>query len=233
MAYNLGWLSNSASLLPFSTTFPATENPISQGGIWTIGTEQAGAGASGPQTTGGSPGYCYAPAADGIDYAATLQSLGISTTKHYAQVTIKRTGGYTAPDTQEVELLIGATLGSGVAAAYEMALWFAGSTLQPVRWNATPGSFDVGVFTDLTSSAGLPGWPGSLVDGDVVRAEFDSTSGSPVITVYVNGTARIKMSDTTAGKITSGSPGFGFFVRSGTGLDMTGYCIKGFAAGSL
>lgn len=216
------------ALSSFSTTFPSSENPISQGGAFTVGTEQGGVGASGPASTGGSPGLCYASAGDGYDYAATIQGQ-FSTTKHYAEITIHRVGGYTAPDAQEVEILVGATLGSGVASAYELDLWFGGGHLQTVRWNPTPGDYDTGAVTIVSGSWDVS----SLSDGDVVRAEFDSTSGSPVITVKLNGVTKVVYTDTTSGKLTSGSPGFGFFARTGSGFDATGYCIKGFAAGSL
>src|SRR4051812_43095064 len=84
----------------FSTTFPLTQNPISQSGIFTTGNNSGANAAIGPQSSGGA---CYAQAADGIDYLGTLQSR-FSTTKHYAEATVKRTGGYTAPSTQEIEL---------------------------------------------------------------------------------------------------------------------------------
>lgn len=204
----------------YSTTFPATENPISESGVWTTGNNSGSSATIGPQS---SSGLCYAQAADGVDYIATVPGR-FTTTKHYTQATINRKAGYTAPDTQEIELLVGFTLGSGVTAGYELDFWFGGTTLEPVRWNAV-GDYD---FTAVTTVSGA--WPGSLADGDVVKAVFDSSSGSPVITVYLNGVSQIVLTDTTAGKITSGSPGLGFFVRTGAGLDLTGYCAKGFSA---
>lgn len=211
----------------FTTSFPATEAHLSQGGIWTIGDNGGLNAGTGPQTTGGTPGACFVRAADGVDYLGILASR-FSTTKHYAQWTVKRTG-YTAPDTQECELLLGFTLSSGVAAGYELDFWFGGSMLQPVRWNnGASNDYDFGAVTDVSGA-----WPGSLSDGDVVRAIFDSSSGSPVITVQLNGVTVVSYIDTSGGKILSGSPGLGFFARPGTGFDATGYCMKGFAAGNV
>lgn len=211
----------------FTTSFPATEAHLSQGGIWTIGDNSGLNAGTGPQTTGGAPGACFVHAGDGVDYLGTLQSR-FSPTQHYAQFTVKRTVGYIAPDTQECELLIGFTLASGVASGYELDFWFGGAVIQGVRWNnGATNDYDFGAVTELSGT-----WPGALVDGDVVKAIYDSSSGSPVITVLVNGSTAVVLTDTTAGKILSGSPGLGFFARTGTGFDATGYCVKGFAAGN-
>ncbi|HEU4603742.1 MAG TPA: hypothetical protein VFS24_17335, partial [Steroidobacteraceae bacterium] len=207
----------------FSTTFPTTLENL--GSPWTVGDNNGQNSLSGPKTTGGTPGLCYSRAPDGVDYLATIQGQ-FSTTKHYAEVTIRRNGSYTAPDTQEIELLVGFTLGSGVTVGYELDIWFGGSQLQPVRWDGV-GTYD---FSSVSTVSGS--WPGSVSDGDVVRAVFDSSSGSPVIEVYLNGVLQITYTDTSAGKHVSGSPGLGFFTRDGTGYDATGYCAKGFAAGN-
>lgn len=215
-----------AAVSSFTTTFPTTEAHLSQGGIFVIG-DNSGLAATGPQTIGGTPGVTYGQAADGVDYIATLPGR-FSTTKHYSECVIKRTVGYTAPDTQECELLTGFTIGSGVASGYELDLWFAGSNAQPVRWNnGATGSYDFGAVTTVSGS-----WPGNLVDGDVVRFSYDSTSGSPVFTISLNGTPIMVLTDTTAGKIMSGSPGFGSFARTGTGFDPAKYAIKTWSAGN-
>lgn len=109
--------------------------------------------------------------------------------------------------------------------SYEMNFWVS-DTLQPVRWEDPPGTFNTSVFTTVSG-----GWAETLAEGDVIRVEFDSTSGSPVITVKLNGGTKVVYTDTTAGKITSGSPGFAFFTRAGATRDS--YCIKGFACGNL
>lgn len=211
----------------YSTNFNLTENAISDGGVWTVGDNSGLNPTTGPRSTGGSPGVAFAHAADGIDYLGTIQGR-FSGTKHFAQFTVKRSVGYAPPNTQEIELLVGFTLANGVASGYELDCWFGGSTIQPVRWNnGASSNYDFGAVRTVSGS-----WPGVLSDGDVVRAVFDSTSGSPVITIFVNSVLRIVFTDTSAGKILSGSPGMGFFVRQGSGVNLTAYAVKGFAAGS-
>lgn len=210
----------------FTTTFTATESPVSAGGVYTVGYQQTGTAATGPDTTGGSPGSCYAHAADAKDYVALIQGQ-YAGNKHFSEVTVKWVGGYTAPDTHEIEIHVGTTIGVNSAVGCEIDLAFGGSAMQVIRWEDPPGGFNTIVFT--TVSGGWPAVP--VVDGDVIRAEFDSTSGSPIITIKKNGTAVWVVTDTSAGKIMSGNPGFGFFVRSGG--TPSSYCIKGHSAGSL
>lgn len=221
MAYQLGWLSNTNA---FIDTFPSTLNPLAS--PYTVGSQQGGATGSGVKTTGGSPGICFGQDATATDWAVCLPNK-VSTTKHYSEVTIKRTVGYTPPSSHEVEIHVGMTFNASHALSYEFDLWFAGSTLQPVRWEDPLGAFNTGVFTTISG-----GWPlVDIVDGDVIRVEFDSTSGSPVFTVKINGTQVWVLTDTSAGKYTSGSPGFAFFAQPGA--TMSSWCIKGYAAGSL
>lgn len=217
----------------FSTTFPATENPLSSGGIWTHG------GTTGVQwqdirATGGTPGTCYGvgPASEsGVeDCIAALQGR-YNAQRHFAQFTVHKPGGYTPPSSHEIELHVGCTIGANSIATYEMMFPYDGAFLS-VRWNGTYGSFTY-QFTGLDTVSGDPANLASLADGEVVRAEFDSTSGSPVITLKRNGATSLVITDTAAGKITSGSPGLAFFARAGTGLDMTKYGARAFSAGSL
>jgi hypothetical protein len=208
----------------YATAFPLTEAPISESSAWVHG-NNAGSGSTGPSTT---PARCFAPAADGVDYIATVPNR-FTTNKHFAQHQVRRQAGYTAPDTQECELLVGFTLSSGVSTGYELDFWFNG-TLQAVRWNNGAAANNPYDFTAVTVVSGT--WPGT-VDGDVVKAIFDSTSGSPIIQVYLNNVLKITFTDTTAGKILNGSPGIGFFARTGAGYSATGYCITAFSAGSV
>jgi hypothetical protein len=215
----------------YATTFPATEANVSEGGRWVVGDNSGANAATGPQTTGGT---AYTHAADGTDYLAVYQGSAptIDSTSQYVELTIKRTGGYVAPDTQEDEGLIFFTLAAGVSSGYEFDIYFAGTQLQAVRWNnGATGSYD---FSAVTAVAGEDPnlWPGSLVDGDVVKVIGKIVGGSPKFWVYVNGALVKVLQDVTAGKITSGQPGFGFFVRTGSGVDLTGFALKGAKVGT-
>jgi hypothetical protein len=150
----------------------------------------------------------------------------IDATSQYVELTIKRTGGYVAPDTQECEGFLFGAITAGVVKGYEFDIYFAGTLLQPVRWDdSSIGDYD---FSAVTAVAGEDpnAWPGNLVDGDVVKIVGKIVGGDPKFWVYVNsGLVRV-LHDTTAGKITSGQPGFAFFVRTGSGVDLTGFALK-------
>jgi len=211
---------------PFTTTFPNTENPVSLGGIVKQGLAD-GLDWSNTQSTGGTPGSCYATAFNDVtdnDSIMCLPSL-FSATKHYSQITIHKAAGYTPPSTHEVEGHVGTVITAHSIKSYEMDFGF-GLSLQPVRWDGAINSFTTTCFTTLSGNFF------SVADGDVVKTVFDSTSGSPVITVFLNGVQQIQMTDTTAGKLVSGAPGVGFFIRSGTGADFTKYCISGWSCGN-
>jgi hypothetical protein len=117
------------------------------------------------------------------------------------------------------------TISANVMKGYEMNFQF-GLAVQPVRSNGAIGDFSTTVFTDVSGAAF------GVNDGDVVKIIFDSTSGSPVITMFLNGVQSYVITDTTAGKITTGSPGMSFFVRPGAGADPTKYCNKGYDCGN-
>lgn len=211
----------------FTTNFLVTESPLSQSGTFTHGYQQVGTDALGPDVTGGTPGKCYSHAADANDYVATIQNR-FTSNKHFSEVTINWASGYTAPSSQEIEVHVGTTIGPSSAVGYEFDLYFGGTVLQPIRWENPPGGFNT-VWPTLVSGA----WPGAVADGDVLRVEFDSTSGNPVFTIKLNGVTQIIYTDTSAGKILTGNPGFAFFVRTGAGVDVSKFCIKGYTAGSL
>lgn len=215
----------------FSTAFPSTENPISAGGPWTLG-GTAGLDWQNVQTSSGSPGLAFGTGSSSTNDDDNIAILAgqFSTTKHWVHILCHRVGGYSPGVTHEVEALLSFTISGHSAKGYELDFGL-GVTIQPVRWNGALNDFDTGVFTTVSgSSFGIV-----LADGDTIDAVFDSTSGSPVISVWYNnparsGSATVVWTDTTAGKITSGAPGMGFFYNSGA--TPTSYAINGFAAGS-
>lgn len=211
----------------YQTSFFNTENPVSENKIWTVGDFNTGVNnATGIQSVGGNPGLCYGHNNDAVDYIGLITGR-FSPTKHFSEVTFKYNNSYVAPSTQEVEVHLAGTYTGTSVRTYEMDFWFSGNVLQPVRWNGDL-SFNTDVFTTVSGS-----WPGTARnDGDRARAYFDSSSGSPVISVYLNDVLQVVYTDTTAGKIMSGSPGLAFFARTGTGFDWTGYCAKGYKCGN-
>jgi hypothetical protein len=220
----------------FSTTFPSTENPMSQGGIWTQG-GTVGLDWQNVQTIGGTPGHAIGT---GVSFAyddciATLQNSGFSHTKHWVEIIARVDSGYVSASSHEFEILGLFTIGAHSAAGYELD-FVPGLIL--ARWNGAQGDFTSDCFTTISGSYGTPG------DGERVRAEFDSSSGSPIITIY-SGTGAVgsgltgltqqfKVTDTTAGKIVTGNPGQGHFYRPEVDpTDFVRRSIRGFAAGDL
>lgn len=205
------------------TTWPLTQNPIN--GSWTQG-GTVGLDWQNTRSTGGAPGIAYGvgTSAGFDDCLSSVQGL-FSTTKHYSQATIHLIGGYTPPSSHEVGIWVGMTIAPHVMRGYEMNFQF-GQSVQPVRSNGALGDFDTAVFTTVSGAAF------GVVHGDIVKSVYDSTSGSPIITLYKNAVQQWQITDTTAGKITTGSPGMSFFIRPGAGADPTKYCNRGFDAGN-
>lgn len=185
------------------------------------------------KTTGGSPGTALATVfSAGFDdcVCCLKSSVGISTTKHYAQVTVSRTGGYTNSASHEIEVLLAWNIAGHSISGYEMDFPLGGNVV-PVRWNGALNDFTAngsGNWLDAPSGAGFS----NPVDGDILKFTFDSTGGSPLITGYQNGTQVFQIADTSASKILSGNCGFGCFIRSGAGQDATKFCVKRFEAGN-
>jgi hypothetical protein len=222
---------------PFSTTFPATEDPISQGGnLWVLGGSD-GLSWQNVRTNGGSPGIAYGvgPSAGFDDCLAFFQRANFSALYHYAYVIFKMQGGYTPPSSHEVGIYVGGTISANSAKGYEFGWQFQSSGPGPTRWNGALGDFTgngTGNWTD-----GFTGSTFTLADGDRVDVLYDARSGTPTMSLWKNNAARtgspnFQVSDTSVSKVVGGSPGMGFFARSGSGLDMTAYCVKEFGGGS-
>jgi hypothetical protein len=219
--------STACTAASYSTSFDSTENPISEGGMWKVG-GTVGLDWQNIRTSGGVA-YGVGTSAGYNDCIACLPSL--ASNKHFVQATVRKRAGYSAPDTHECELLLAFSISGHIARGYEIDIWFNG-TIQPVRWNGAPGDFTVsGTGTWSETGTGV-GFGRPLVDGDVVMARFDSTSGSPLMTIYLNGVQALQIRDTSSARIMSGAPGMGFFARDGAGVDMTAYCFQSLAAGN-
>jgi hypothetical protein len=197
----------------YTTNFPATENPISQGGMWING-KAVGLDWNNVQTT---PGKAFAAAFVG-GYDDPIAVLNTTfTANQYAQGTVYRAAGYSPSTNHEIELLLRFRITPDTARGYEI-LWGHGGELNIVRWNGPYGS-----YTPLLGTIG-PNL-GAAVDGDVLRGEIVGN----VVRVYKNGTlvATTPADNTFA----DGQPGIGFWPRPGATLQSFGW--KSFSAGSL
>jgi hypothetical protein len=195
-----GMLDAGGKLL-YATSFPGTENPISEGGRW-LGGLTDGVVFKDVRTT---PGRAFA---SGINYdyddsLAILKSPVIPNDQ-FVEVTIYLKQGYVPPSSHEIELLlrgnIDKTKGPAYAPLYEVLIPWGGTNGSIFYQNGVKGGFE-------QLPIGGPGYA-PLKTGDVVRAEMVGSQ----ITVKVNGAVAMTASDT---RLPIGKPGIGFFVRPG------------------
>lgn len=204
----------------YSTGWPLTENPISEGEFWRVG------GVTGfyknPRST---PGKCFA--ADFVGGGDVDDCLAhpdpdkhVIPANHFAQGTIFRQAGYTTPgNTHEVGFYLRMLIGAQFVRGYEL-LFEAQGSFQVVRWEGTgtgSGNFFTGISVGGSS-------PGVLAHGDVIRV----TAIGSQFRAYKNSVEFADFVDTT---FATGNPGFGFFVRSG-GTTPENYCLSNFSCGA-
>jgi chitodextrinase len=190
---------NNGSLNTYSTNFPHTENPISEGGNWING-KAVGLDWLNVQTT---PGHAFgggtSTATPYNDPTAVLTGSWSSNQKAQAVV---HTVNQNRSIYEEVELRLRTTISAHSITGYEFnfrATSDGSQYVQIVRWNGPFGN-----FTFLDSKTG----PG-LHDGDVVTA----TAVGSTLTSYINGVQIVQVTDST---YASGSPGMGFYNQGGT-----------------
>jgi hypothetical protein len=198
--------------ISYSTAFPATENPISEGGLWTNG-GSVGSDWQDPRTT---PGKAFGSNTS-TGYNDCVGVLAGYPANHSAEIVVYQDPTYTAPDSHEIELLLRFKISANVARGYEITLGNAGTTIQVFAWHGPLSD----VFPELSGSGS---GPGGLVTGDIVKAQMVGN----VITVYKNGSLIYTVTDSQYG---DGGPGMGFFIRPGG--DPTKYCISKFTAAGL
>ena len=182
----------------YTTAFPLTENPISEGGNWING-----------QTAG----------LDWHDMSTTPGlAIGHQSGSSYTDGTALLTGSWGPTQTveavvhaanpkdscyQEVELRLRSTLTPHSCTGYEIsfkATKTSGAYLIIVRWNGP-----IGDFTYLVNTAGAQY---GVTEGDVVKA----TIVGNVITAYLNGTTVGTATDAT---YATGNPGMGMNLETG------------------
>ena len=204
----------------YSTNFPGTENPISEGGKW-IGGSHAGASIwhGGSVWTRGRlwgdvqtvPGLAFGasePTEFGDPTAILSGSWGPTQT---VEATVKVNEVPTGHCCHEVELRLRTTITPYSVTGYEAYCSVASDFpyCHIARWNGPNGSY---WNFETTSSTAY------LVNGDVIKATAIGTNPT-IITLYKNGEQILQATDTGAagggfrafGPWTSGSPGIGFF----------------------
>jgi hypothetical protein len=192
----------------YTTSFPITENPISEGGQWVVGSAAGSNLWGNVQTT---PGFAFGvnePTSYGDPTALLQGKWGPDQT---AQTTVKiattPTGAY-----QEAEVRLRTTISSGTITGYEVYASVVPSSpyCHIASWGGPNG---VWVNMDVNAPSLF------LKNGDVLKGTITGTN--PVtITMFVNGTQVVSVKDSGTytfsdgkhyGPWTTGNPGIGFY----------------------
>jgi hypothetical protein len=205
----------------YTTNFPATENPLSEGGKWVNG-KVVGFDWNNPLTVPGIARASINSDTGGGRYDDSIAHLSTSfmtfAANQFAQGTVYRAAGYSpsASVHHEIELLLRFQITANNARGYEV-LWSIDGWICVVRWNGP-----VANYTELFCDQGATG---PAADGDVLRAEIIAG----VIKVYKNGELRVTTPPDTTW--TSGQPGIGFWPVDGATKENYGW--RSFTAGDL
>jgi len=198
----------------YSTSFPLTENPISEGGNWING-GVVGLDWNNMLTTPGlAQGQGPASVAYSDPTAVLAGTWGANQTAQAVVYSVNQTTSYY----QEVELRLLTTITAHSITGYEInfrCLKTSAAYMQIVRWNGALGNFTV--------LANYSGAQYGVANGDVVKA---SVVGG-TITVWINGVVAGSATDTT---FTSGSPGMG--MDFGCGSTYGNFGFSSFTASS-
>ena len=202
----------------YTTTFPATENPICQDNgsscVWLNG-KTNGVSWGDVQTT---PGMAFATIVNGNppfnDSTAVLK--GTWTSNQTVQATVRLNPSTTDTSWQEeVELRLNTTITANSITGYELdfSVISGNPYVLIVRWN--------GPLNDFTGLTNLT--PIAVKNGDVLMG----TNVNGVISIYVNGSKVLTATDTT---YSGGSPGIGFWNLAGAVSDLSNYGFSKFTA---
>lgn len=220
-AYPIGNKTPSGQLtLPYTTIFPATENPVSQGGIWLNGA-QNGLMWHDMQTDGVGV-FGTAPSPDAFDDNIASISPAVFTfgARQYIKGIIKRAAGYNPAVTHEIELHLWCTITPNFIATMELLMDSAGSSNMN-RWN--------GALNDVTIGGPTGAGIGALADGDEILFRVNENG---VFEAFKNGsgTAALTLTDTTLPA--GGTPGVASFWRPDASIVPTSFGFKSIEVGN-
>lgn len=218
----------------FTTSFPATENPISQSSIWLNGATD-GIDWKDVQTTSATDSIHRAAGSlvvTGFDDPTAIlkTSFRTFTNNQFAQGTIYTQSGYVPTGTyHEAELRLRSALSAHSCTGYEVLFAYNDPAIKSdgyavVKWNGA-----INDFTTIIDQDGHIVPP--IADGDVFRVELRGST----MKVFRNGTQLDTDIDVTVGGtvalISSGNPGVGFFPQTAGAADKYGW--RSFTAGNL
>lgn len=212
----------------YSTNFSLTENPIVEDGGWTLGT--AATDWLAVQTSGGiACATAFNPSTEDDSVAVRSGLASGASGGHYVQATLHIASGYAPANPHEAELLTGAIVGPGSSIKLYEALFSYGGIFQLMRWNGARSDF-IEIGTGTAQNGGII----ARVDGQVCRAEFRVVAGDVEIRIYQDSVLRHIFTDSSAGKLTTGTQaGMGFFSRGGSGAVLTSMGWSDMTVGNL
>jgi chitodextrinase len=215
-------VNNSSGGRSYTTNFPLTENPISEGGNWTGGSTAGGNLWGNVQTTSGMAFGVSEPTQYGDPTGILTGSYGPNQT---VQGTVKIVSTPTGNCCHEIELRLRMTVTANRISGYEAYCSAMPESYNQychiARWNGPNGS-----YCNIENSPAVT----YVANGDVMKATISGTN--PVaITLYKNGTPIVQASDSggncspggAAGPFTSGNPGIGFYDNVDTNWSKFGF----------
>jgi hypothetical protein len=209
-----------ASKTTYTTNFPLTENPISEGGRWTNG------GIFSKTNVQTSPGKAYGTMVsfDGTHYIDSCACLSGFGPDQQVTCTIANSG---APSGLEVEILLRAVIASDHIFLYEVDCVTSISGISLVRWdNTTANPYAFTVLRQYQVGEA------PLADGDQV---FASIIGTLITVKYMRAGGAFSTLftyDTTndSVKYSSGNPGIGFWNETGSASNQSKLAWSNFTA---
>ncbi len=204
----------------YITTFPLTEDPISEGGLWingeTVGLDWTNVRTTSGMAIGTMPGNAGPPAQYADSTAILAGTWGPNQTAQATVAVVSASG--TSGVFEEVELRLRTTITAQTNSGYEINCSVKPSDpyMQVVKWHGP-----------LASWTQLDGREVGCVNGDIIKATITGTSPT-VINVYKNGSLIMSVTDSSS-PYTSGSPSIGFYLQGATGL-IGNYGLASFTA---
>lgn len=210
----------------YLTTFPLTENPISEGGIWVRGLAE-GLDWKNPATglaSDGTTRVAYGARVPSNNFDDAIAHLKSYSANHWCQGTIYNDGSVTG--LPEVELLLRSTISANSAIQYEIDI-LADGRLYIVQWLGALSNFHIeaGPITTNVSIANSAVWY-AQINGNTIIVKCNGTQVyTGDITTFLNAA------------INAGNPGMGFYANNGTPDPNTQanrtFAFKAFSVGNL
>lgn len=212
----------------YATSFPGTENPISESGAWTNGGIFSAGAASktNVQTAGKAYGTMFA--FDGSNYIDSCACLSGFGPNHEVTCTVANAG---AIADLETEILLRASISSTHVQLYELDCVFGLKGIHLVRWDMTTGTPNAFVELRAGLSNEAPFNNGDQVYasivGTLVTVKYKLASGGGFSTLFTYDTG----SDSI--KYAVGNPGVGFWNQTGSATNSPKFAWADFLANTL